>query len=100
MAINLSGLMLADVEIFVQGDGIIVRTGHEDCIQDLLSLPLPIKVFESRKGVYFVDPHGTDTIAFAERLATTWEARGYKITRKVAPLHSMDSKEVQSFILA
>ena len=98
--IDLSGLMLADVEIFVQGDGMIVRTGHEDCHADLLSLPSPLKVFEAREGVYFVDPHGTDTIAFAERLATTWEARGYKITRKVAPLHSMDSKEVQSFILA
>ena len=98
--IDLSGLMLADVEIFVQGDGIIVRTGHEDCHADLLSLPSPLKVFEARERVYFVDPHGTDTIAFAERLATTWEARGYKITRKVAPLHSMDSKEVQSFILA
>ena len=98
--IDLSGLMLADVEIFVQGDGMIVRTGHEDCHADLLSLPSPLKVFEARERVYFVDPHGTDTIAFAERLATTWEARGYKITRKVAPLHSMDSKEVQSFILA
>lgn len=100
MAIDLSGLFLNDVQISVQGNGIIVRTQNEDCIKDLLSLPSPIDVFKSKEGVFFVDPHGTDTIAFAERLATTWEERGCKVTREVTPLFSFNSKEVQSFILA
>ena len=101
MAIDLSGLELADVQITVQGNSILVRTQKEDCIEDMRSLPSPIKCnFYTRNKMVSVEPHGTDTIALAERLATTWEGREYKVTRKVTPLHSLDGKQVQSFILA
>ena len=100
MTVDISGLFLTEVEISVQGEGIMVITQIQECIDDTLSLPSPIWTYESQKGIVHVSPRGTETIALAERLAATWEGKGYKVRRKVTPLHSFDSREVQSFILA
>jgi len=69
MAIDLSGLELADVQITVQGDSILVRTQKEDCIEDLRSLPSPIKCcFYTHSKMVSVEPHGTDTINYDQLL--------------------------------
>ncbi len=100
MAIDLSGLFIADVQVRVQGDGAMVITSKEDCIQDVLALPKPIWTRLIKEGTVDIEPHGYDIIALAERLASTWESRGYTVERIVTPLHSLDSRKIQSFILA
>lgn len=99
MAIDLTGLFVDDVEILLQGKGIKITSARQDCIDDALSLPQPIWVYEVQKGVVLITAHGVEPVALAERLATTWEERGYRVKRSFAPVFSNDWKEVQSFIL-
>ena len=99
--IDLSGLLTHDVEIRVQGDGILVYTQKQDVTDDVLNLPAPIWSQQMRTGVLDISPRTVDTIALAERLALTWETRGYIVKRVVTPLgYTKPSNVVQSFILA
>jgi hypothetical protein len=81
VTIDLSGLFVADVQVRVQGNGAMVITSKEDCVQDVLALPKPIWVRLIKEGTVEIDPHGYDIIALAERLASTWESRGYTVER-------------------
>lgn len=84
MTIDLSGLFTHDVEIRVQGNGTLVYTQKQDVTDDVLD----------------ISPHTVNTIALAERLALTWESKGYIVKRTVTPLGYAPSTTVQSFILA
>ena len=99
MSIDLTGLFTHDVEIRMQGNGVIVKTRHKKIIEDILALPSPIWTNQMAVGLLDVSPHGIDCIAFAERLALTWEGEGYVVKRFHTPLYSFDSKQIQSFIL-
>lgn len=50
--------------------------------------------------IWVVTSTGADKYAIAERISTTLEMEGFKVTRKIVPrLQSLgDAKEVQSFI--
>jgi hypothetical protein len=98
--VDTSGLFMSEVEIIIENDVIKVMSQRRDCIEDALSLPTPIFACELSNGITLIYPQNTDPIALAERLATTWENRGYKVKRLVVPLGSSTRREVQSFVLA
>lgn len=99
MAIDITGLFVSDVQIKVQGHGILVLTQKQDCIEELLALPKPIVAYSINSALVGIFPFGTDVVALAERLAYHWESKKYTVERVFIPVGTLDSYKVQSFIL-
>lgn len=99
MAIDLSGLDIPDVLVIVQAGDIIVRSSKQDVLDDVKELPCPIKVMKNGPNTQIIDCTAINCILLAERLATTWELKGYKVQRIYTPSDAYSRKPVESFIL-
>jgi hypothetical protein len=104
MAINLKGI-LADVSIDVNEKEREIRvvTPIKECFDEAESLPAPLHTYTLFGDTVLIEVRGIDILTLAEKLALSWEEKGYKIERLVSTgtnrSGDLKTKKIQSFIL-